>query len=140
VSDGPSGHLELLVIAVVGGCAWRIRFTKNSSSKPDTQMEEVTIQLLSADEKSATKSFFCMYLIRPRVSPMVTAFAPAINQLEGCFKRLEAEPVYRMGSKFFEKQKIFSCVREATPTVSELTHHMYVTVAVNLPCSYNQFI
>jgi hypothetical protein len=100
-------------------------------------MEEVAIQLLSANEKSATKSFFCMYLIRPHVSPAITSFATLINQLEGSFEALEGKSVYGMESKFLEKQKIFSSVREAITTVYELAHHMYVMVAVNLPCSYN---
>jgi hypothetical protein len=33
-----------------------------------SKMEELVNQLLLADEKDAIKSFFCMYLIRPRVS------------------------------------------------------------------------
>jgi hypothetical protein len=95
------------VAQLFGGYAWRIRLTKNSSSKPDTQMDKVTIQLLSADEKSAIKSFFCMYLIRPDVSLVSASFAPLFVHLEGCFESPISRRMYDMSSKKGENLKNF---------------------------------
>lgn len=95
------------VAQLFGGYAWRIRLTKNSSSKPYTQMDKVTIQLLWADEKSAIKSFFCMYLIRPDVSPVSASFAALFVHLEGCFEALMSHRMYDMNPKNRENLKIF---------------------------------
>jgi hypothetical protein len=68
-------------------------------------MDEVTIQLLSVNQISAIKSFFCMYLIRPDVSPAMVAFAAPFVHLEGRFCLLEGQRVYRMSPKIGEKRK-----------------------------------
>jgi hypothetical protein len=64
------------------GATWAKTTYKEQTIETETKMAIVLQRLLGATQKRATKSFFCMYLIRPSVSLVITGFPSRVVQYE----------------------------------------------------------
>jgi hypothetical protein len=59
---------------------------KEQFIETEYEMDKAFERLLAANEISAIKSFFCMYLIRPRVSLASVSVGRSFIHLEGRFR------------------------------------------------------
>ena len=103
---------------------------KEQTIETETKMVIALRRLLRAHGNYSNKSFFCMYLIRPSVSPALAGFPPRIVQYERWFEAFARLYAYRMATKkYCNLEKILSLQRVATQTLSQNLHLMFDTVA-----------
>jgi hypothetical protein len=114
------------------GATWAKTTYKEQTIETETKMAIMLQRLLRANEKRSNKSFFCMYLIRPSLSPAIAGLRSPIVQYERRFDPSLKAQAYRMTTKNLEKKKIFLAIEGSTQTLATILHLMFVTLARRL--------